>query len=433
MKNFIENALENSLNNSMKSQMLKWARQGGGAVYERELRTDSEKCCLSQYFSAKFLQLIRSSPFGFTLVELLVVIAIIGVLIALLLPAIQAAREAARRTQCANHLKQIGIGVHNFHDNKNGLPPCGVEMDYAGFWLLIYPYIEQQSLYDIVYDRGFDNRFDTGWWGHSGNLNGALGTNSDQVRQAFGSVPIYRCPTRRGSSGALYVKAENYFSGGAGIIPGPRGDYAIVHMYDRNLVGGPNHASTSDNVWHMHWVNTIPNHYQPFRSPFRIAASAVYGTDAERRRTWIPRDTMAWLQDGTSNQILIGEKHIPADRLNRCNDEGVQDGSTFSDCGYQSVAQNRGTPAGRSFCSYFNSTESSISSPYPLARSQDFINGADTIRPHSVYGFGSWHPGMCLFVLGDGSVRAISVTTPVNPILFRLAVVNDGQTVEIPQ
>ncbi|MCI0360682.1 MAG: DUF1559 domain-containing protein [Planctomycetaceae bacterium] len=90
---------------------------------------------------------------AFTLVELLVVIAIIGVLVALLLPAVQAAREAARRTQCTNNLKQMGIGAHNFHDTFNKLPynyqKVGTnvwESQSAHYFIL--PFIEQKPLYD---------------------------------------------------------------------------------------------------------------------------------------------------------------------------------------------------------------------------------------------------------------------------------------------
>jgi prepilin-type N-terminal cleavage/methylation domain-containing protein len=82
----------------------------------------------------------------FTLVELLVVIAIIGILIALLLPAVQAAREAARRMQCSNNLKQMGLAVHNFHDSRQGLPPAIICQWRMGLFPLLFPYMEQQPL-----------------------------------------------------------------------------------------------------------------------------------------------------------------------------------------------------------------------------------------------------------------------------------------------
>ena len=360
-------------------------------------------------------------------------IAIIGVLIALLLPAIQAAREAARRMQCQSHLKQIGLAIHNFHDAQKGLPPGGIAMEYANFWFFIYPFVEQQALYDIAYSRGFGNTFNAGWWGNVTTPNGALGTDAEATRKQFGSVPIYICPTRRGG-GSHYVQSET-FPGVAGgnLVPGPMGDYAMVHMYDRTLISGPNHPSTNENCWHMNWDPAYHNHVQPYRSPFRLAATNAQEapTVATRYASWIPRDTMAMMTDGTSNQILIGEKHIPTGSLGICSTE-PNTSDYYSDCGYQSIGQNRGFPAGRSFCSYFTGDENSISSAYPLCRPIDH-QGALANRPHTVYGFGSWHPGLCQFVFGDGSIHALTVSTPVNPILFRLSVVDDGRSVDLAQ
>ena len=99
-----------------------------------------------------------SSRRAFTLVELLVVIAIIGILVSLLLPAVQAAREAARRIKCANNLKQYGLAIHNYHDVFNSLPPGGLwnisSVDWGipvpGWQVRVMPFMEQQALYDRV-------------------------------------------------------------------------------------------------------------------------------------------------------------------------------------------------------------------------------------------------------------------------------------------
>ncbi|MDR0611158.1 MAG: DUF1559 domain-containing protein [Planctomycetaceae bacterium] len=165
MKNIVEFfwiSVKILLKNLAECQMLKWtrcAKQGGGALWSKELRIESGKSWFSNVFSANVSTLSHSLRFGFTLVELLVVIAIIGVLIALLLPAVQAAREAARRMQCTNKLKQLGIAVHNYHDIYNGIPAgmsylpnrtnLGESYRFSAM-LKLCPFIEAQQVYDLM-------------------------------------------------------------------------------------------------------------------------------------------------------------------------------------------------------------------------------------------------------------------------------------------
>ena len=97
---------------------------------------------------------------AFTLVELLVVIAIIGVLVALLLPAVQSAREAARRSQCTNNLKQLSLALHNYETVHNTLPPAGIDSNQMGWTVLLLPFFEQQALYDqFNFNKGAWNAF----------------------------------------------------------------------------------------------------------------------------------------------------------------------------------------------------------------------------------------------------------------------------------
>jgi prepilin-type N-terminal cleavage/methylation domain-containing protein/prepilin-type processing-associated H-X9-DG protein len=136
----------------VKNPMLEWLRQG-------------VNCLCNQYkkFRTNFYykRQSRQPSLGFTLVELLVVIAIIGVLIALLLPAVQAAREAARRVQCTNKLKQLGIAVHHFHSAQKRFPasafdPIAVNYNVrcCGFLTLLLPFIEQDTLYSELMSGG---------------------------------------------------------------------------------------------------------------------------------------------------------------------------------------------------------------------------------------------------------------------------------------
>ncbi|HEX7446655.1 MAG TPA: DUF1559 domain-containing protein [Pirellulales bacterium] len=154
--------------------------------------------------------LSRQRRRGFTLVELLVVIAIIGILIALLLPAVQAAREAARRSQCTNNMKQLGLAIHNYNDAFQRFPICSETNPNGGRWTRnatqgptggahtrLLPFIEQQALYSQF---NLNYTTEEQGWGPAVTVNGAYSATQPGISQPVGFlgssvIPGFLCPS----------------------------------------------------------------------------------------------------------------------------------------------------------------------------------------------------------------------------------------------
>jgi prepilin-type N-terminal cleavage/methylation domain-containing protein len=353
------------------------------------------------------------NKFGFTLVELLVVIAIIGVLIALLLPAVQAAREAARRMTCTNHLKQIGIAVHNFHDTRSALPPLSIiAVDNSGteyrrspsVWVHLFPFVEQQSLYDYCTTRNklLVEAFSNSWW-HTDSTSTTAPMN-ESIRKAFGSVSVMVCPSRR--TAGDYVPQQSSGTNDAA-TGGPRGDYVIplVHVYPS---GGGNwwkfFRGDSDSTIILH--GQASNNRGPL---FRAEGQWVSGS-----YSWELSATMSRWEDGSSNQFLSGEKHIPLEKLKACEATSSDNSKSF-DCSYLTasdgtnafgsvrpmvVHQDNVANAANSGSGVFG-----VWRPIDDAASSDLIWGSYRTR----VAFGSYHPGICNFLFGDGSLWASSL------------------------
>ncbi|MDR1958736.1 MAG: DUF1559 domain-containing protein [Planctomycetaceae bacterium] len=358
--------------------------------------------------------------------ELLVVIAIIGILIALLLPAVQAAREAARRMQCTNNLKQTGLAVHNFHDAMKGLPPSTVGYTVtnphnpnASFWVLILPYMEQTATYDLIKDK--TNNFsiimnNVNFW----NVLDSNATTRAQMQSSISSgLSTFKCPSRR--SGREYLADGTDGNNNQGGQYGPQGDYAFVQGRDFSAWSG----------WLNNYIPTASDHASQQSGAIRVA---IWGSGTAS--SWLPRDTMAYWSDGTSNQIVVGEKHIRADFVGHCQfPTSTALRWEVGDCSILITGDWNTLSAARSLNS-------------AMAKGPNDGNTAANFGGEDQPHWGSSHTGVVNFLMGDGSVQSVSVTVPTgsvwssqankdarvttNSILGRLGNVHDGNAVSLP-
>jgi prepilin-type N-terminal cleavage/methylation domain-containing protein len=339
---------------------------------------------------------------GFTLVELLVVIAIIGILVALLLPAVQAAREAARRTQCTNNLKNLGLAVHNFHDVNKYLPSAQSNDDNYSWGANAYlmPYMELTDTYNKLQGAGMvipfvPGRHDLTQYTTAG---GALvaGCNASP-----GST-LDNCPGNRTTYGAtqIYTKTvQNSFLCPSDILPTTNGNGYGKNNYLPNY---GNHVSIGLNVTNWGTTNVGGT----------TAMNGAFPYDNNNDTTFLFR--LADFIDGTANTALFGE---------------ITQGQ------YVRPSQNTGLiPA---WAGGTSSGQPNVSQIWFLAQNGRFMDTNWPLNSPIIYTgtvpspapsdacFGSQHKPGANFVNVDGSVRFL--TTSVDANVYRAYGSRNGQ------
>lgn len=321
---------------------------------------------------------------GFTLIELLVVIAIIGILIAFLLPGVQQARTSARRTQCKNNLKQIGLALHTFHDAERAFPPARLILDVT------------RSSNDNATLRGLDEpswlvrllpHLEQGGAAAEWDEYLPYGENPPAARNR--PLAVYVCPERRSAQTAVVDDdVVTLFMpcgcpGGTQIVPGGAvADYAGNHG---DLSAGAVGASTD-----FYWGGSGNGVLISSRPRGRVQAI---------ERDWLDKISISDITDGTSNTLLVGELFIPR-------------------------GEDLRTPYnGPAYFGRHLSNFARLAGPgVPLA------HNADDQRAN-LYSFGSAHPGLVQFAMADGSVRGISTTISTR-LLGNLANRRDGRMID---
>ena len=288
---------------------------------------------------------------AFTLIELLVVIAIIAVLIALLLPAVQQAREAARRTQCKNHLKQIGLALHNYHDTFGRFPPGYVQVDLTnanthlrhGWGAMILPYLDQAPLYAAL-------QF---------SLDGPLAPWKNEL-------PAWKCPSDPDSLGlASWDSATAGSCSGTPTIPlsSPCTSSADQTSCTANL-GCTWTPSTSTSNAFAAKASYVATYGETALSSTVKGKGVFFGNSSIGIRD---------MTDGTSNTFVTGERDMKFG-------QAVWAGVHYATSSGGNVGNGK------------------------------FVLGDAVAGPNSrvATGFGSRHTGGCHILMGDGAVRFIS-------------------------
>ncbi|HUY90509.1 MAG TPA: DUF1559 domain-containing protein [Pirellulales bacterium] len=342
---------------------------------------------------------------GFTLVELLVVIAIIGILIALLLPAVQAAREAARRSQCSNNLRQMGLALQNYHDLHNVFPPAKIgsgSMAYqypayeswrnvvtntTGF-LLLLPQLEQQPLYQL-YNFNYPSSLSS--WDSGGKPLAGGATTSVYNEQVYSKqLPVYTCPSDT--------------------TP------AYVRTYQPNNVGSPYEMNQAAGGNYLFATGA----YTDYNTPWQLNVGSYldlgpFGNDGAAR--------IADIKDGTSNTIAMGESK-----------QGVTGKTSYVygpwwGNGTHTCCHGR-TSRSVALATIKYGTSTLV---VPAGMGYSAINfdltGTYGLQRQYAWQFGSYHPAGAQFVMCDGSTRFISENIDYYNIFVWMNRIKDGKSV----